>query len=387
MAKIEIKNIVKKCISRDLTISNKGESKMLVINKVEDNAQAVELCRVFFEAEPANRYVFGRNKYAESIAKSVDVGFFVDDFATEKEFLGKPVVKTKDIRDTALVVVAVALGRPLTVDKLLSDAGILHLDYFAFCKYSGLKLLPVTFWDKFAPDFKVNEEQYKWVYDLLEDEESKEIYSKILNFRNSSDLSYLSGFTNRQKEQYFEDFLKLNKEGEVFVDVGGFDGFTSLEFIKRCPEYKAVYFFEPEVKNMEYSKTRMSEYENINYIGKGLSNEKESVRFSTGGSASVISQDGDVEIHVDKLDDLVDDAVTYIKMDIEGAEGLAIDGAKNTILKNHPRLAICVYHKADDVWQIPKQVLAIRNDYKIYLRHYTEGVDETVMFFIPDTKG
>ena len=70
-------------------------------------------------------------------------------------------------------------------------------------------------------------------------------------------------------------------------------------------------------------------------------------------------------------------------MDIEGAEGVAIDGAKNTIMKCHPRMAICVYHKADDLWKIPEQIFSIRDDYKIYLRHYTEGVDETVIFFIP----
>ena len=92
---------------------------------------------------------------------------------------------------------------------------------------------------------------------------------------------------------------------------------------------------------------------------------------------------GDIEINVDKLDSLVNEQTTYIKMDIEGAEAFAIEGAESTILRDHPRLAICVYHKVDDLWKIPEQVLKIRDDYKLYLRHYTEGVDETVMFFIP----
>lgn len=70
-------------------------------------------------------------------------------------------------------------------------------------------------------------------------------------------------------------------------------------------------------------------------------------------------------------------------MDIEGAENEAIEGAKKTIMRCHPVLAISVYHKADDLWKIPNQVLEIRNDYKIYLRHYTEGIAETVMFFVP----
>ena len=61
----------------------------------------------------------------------------------------------------------------------------------------------------------------------------------------------------------------------------------------------------------------------------------------------------------------------------------AIVGAETVIRKWHPSMAICVYHKPDDFWKIPEQVLAIRNDYKLYMRHYTQGSDETVMFFIP----
>ena len=107
------------------------------------------------------------------------------------------------------------------------------------------------------------------------------------------------------------------------------------------------------------------------------------MKFSSGGSVSAITEDGDIEIQVDALDSLVDDRISFIKMDIEGAESMAIDGARNTILRNHPRLAICVYHKDEDFWKIPEQIFSIRDDYNIYLRHYTEGVAETVMFFMP----
>jgi len=100
-------------------------------------------------------------------------------------------------------------------------------------------------------------------------------------------------------------------------------------------------------------------------------------------SASTISSDGDTSIKVDKLDNIIDSYVSFIKMDIEGAEQDAIEGAKKTIKKYHPRLAISAYHKADDIWKIPELILAIRSDYKIYLRHYTEGFTETVIFFIP----
>jgi hypothetical protein len=77
------------------------------------------------------------------------------------------------------------------------------------------------------------------------------------------------------------------------------------------------------------------------------------------------------------------DGVTFIKMDIEGSECNALAGAHETICRCHPRLAVAVYHHAGDLWRIPQLVLATRDDYSLYLRHYTEGVVETVMFFIP----
>jgi FkbM family methyltransferase len=367
-----------------MTQTQSDTAKRLVINKFEENAQAIQFCHDYLNAKPQQRYVFGRNEWAQSVAELVDVEFFIDDFTEDSTYLGKPIIKTEDISPDALVVVSVALGRPLTAAKKLSDNGIRHSSYFEFYQYSGLDLLAVTFWDRFEADFRAHEDKYRWIFDRLEDDESKRIFERILNFRLSADLAYMSGFTDRQKEQYFEDFLELKVSNEVFVDVGGFDGFTSLEFIRRCPDYRGVYFFEPELKNMDIAKSRLSGYEDIHFLQKGLSNKHDIVRFSIGGSSSAISTDGEIEIKVDALDNLIDAAVTFIKMDIEGAEGLAIEGARQTIASSHPKLAICVYHKADDMWKIAEQVLSIRDDYKIFLRHYTEGVTETVMFFVPN---
>ena len=70
-------------------------------------------------------------------------------------------------------------------------------------------------------------------------------------------------------------------------------------------------------------------------------------------------------------------------MDLEGWENKALLGAKNHILQDHPKLAIAVYHSASDFWSIPQLVLGIRNDYDVYLRHYTQGWVESIMYFIP----
>jgi hypothetical protein len=80
---------------------------------------------------------------------------------------------------------------------------------------------------------------------------------------------------------------------------------------------------------------------------------------------------------------LINQKVDFIKLDIEGAEQDALCGAKETIKKYTPILAICIYHKAQDWYKIPQIVLDINPNYKLYLRHYMEGIYETVMYFIP----
>ncbi len=70
-------------------------------------------------------------------------------------------------------------------------------------------------------------------------------------------------------------------------------------------------------------------------------------------------------------------------MDIEGAELAALEGAQGLICKHKPALAICVYHRPTDFWDVPRKVLSMYDGYSVYLRHYTESIYETVMFFVP----
>ena len=67
-------------------------------------------------------------------------------------------------------------------------------------------------------------------------------------------------------------------------------------------------------------------------------------------------------------------------MDVEGAELKSLMGARNTIVKNHPRLAICAYHKLEDLYEIPEYILSLVPEYKFYLRHYASNAYELVLY-------
>lgn len=357
---------------------------MLKLKPCYENTYAAAFCRDFLTSDRP-KYVLGTNAWAESIAHAVDIDGFIDDFSTQTEFLQKPIVPMADVPDDAMVV-SVVIGKPFVAEKRMRRFQFDSIDYYAFYRYANLPILPVMFWEGAAEDIEQNFEKYAWVYELLSDKTSRDQFSNIVNFRYSYDLAYMRGFENREDRQYFEPFLNLKKTGEAFVDIGAFDGYTSQEFIKYAPEYQNIFLFEPEPKNLEIAQERLAGLDNIFYFPLGLSDKKEELRFESGGSSSKICEEGGLVINVDRLDDLIDKKVTMIKMDIEGAERNALEGAKETIARNHPTLAISVYHRKDDFWKIPEQILRIRSDYDLYLRHYTEGISETVMFFIPRTQ-
>ncbi len=358
---------------------------MLTISPENHYPEAIEFCKLFLHEKIRPRYIMGRNEYADSIVQYIDVTGFIDDFTDETEHLGKPILKTQKISPDSLVVSAVILGRPLTALERLKKHGITScLDYFKFFKYSGLALKEIELMRLSKIDIRKNWHKYQWLYDRLADQKSKEVLNNLLNFRISGDLNFMRGFECAPNQQYFEDFLDL-KPGEIFVDIGGYDGKKSLDFIKRCPLYKSIHFFEPDPGNLVLAKKNLSKNHDIHFYPTGLAECRKIMKFQSGnGSGSKLCATGDLDIQVDTIDNLIKETVTFIKMDIEGAERLALQGSRAHILKDHPKLAICCYHKFDDFWRIPEQVLAVRHDYSLYLRHYREGLDETVMYFIPD---
>ena len=67
-------------------------------------------------------------------------------------------------------------------------------------------------------------------------------------------------------------------------------------------------------------------------------------------------------------------------MDIEGAEFDALHGAKKTIIRDKPLLAICLYHLRGDVFAIMDYLHQLLPEYRFILRHYTSEMSETVLY-------
>ena len=187
--------------------------------------------------------------------------------------------------------------------------------------------------------------------------------------------------------QYFDlPQLKDKKfEKEVFIDGGCFDGSTSIAFEKwsESKENK-IYVFEPDVENLNKIKKRLCTSNcEIEMIEKGLWRSSTKLKFDQRGTAgSLINEDGNVWTSVTSIDDTIHDKVTFIKMDIEGAEYAALEGGAYTIAKYKPRLAISIYHQPEDIMRLPHLILSENPAYIFYLRHYSIGPDETVLYAI-----
>ncbi len=347
------------------------------------NEKDKELTRLFISSDTkSKKYILGINKFTKSILKHIEVDGIIDDFTRVQRSRKKEVLSIDQVEKDSIIL-SVSTGSPLEVKYKLDELGFTHFNYLSFYRYSQLELAAPPFMYDFEDDFKNNAKKYEEVYDLLADDRSKEVFKKLLNFKMTYDLEFMEGFTNDHEGQYFDGEIVPKINAIRFVDGGGYVGDTAEQVLQNYPDFKKLYLIEPITENMRIAKRELGHIQNIEFLNIGLSNKKETLHFNEEKSFSSMYGRGEMSVDVDTLDNIIKDEIDFIKLDIEGAEQDAIDGARNTIKKYRPVLAICIYHKAEDWYMVPKKVLEIHKDYKVYLRHYMEGIFESVMYFIP----
>ena len=346
--------------------------------------EKARLCDELLSAPRRPVFVLGRNKYAERVARQVIVEGFIDDFTSDSTYLGRPITRMNELPKEALVVSCVVEGRPLTALERLRTAGQpTAIDYFLLTRIAPSQFEPIDFCARNQEDILANASRYVALQERLADETSRCMFGQVVQFRLTMDVDYMRGFSMAVDRQYFEDFLPLVAD-EVFVDGGGYDGTTTLEFAARNPGYKRIHYFEPSSTMMKRSKERLGALRDLAFHQQGLGDQCARLRFDdSAGAASHVSPNGGTEIDVVRLDDAVPELVSLVKLDIEGAECAALQGAARHIGKDKPKLAVCVYHDQSDFWRVPELVLGMNDRYQIFFRHYSEGVFETVMFFVP----
>jgi len=223
--------------------------------------------------------------------------------------------------------------------------------------------------------------------DILEDIKSKQVFINIIKHKMSFDFNLINEIIDH--EQYFDSSILEFCDHETFVDAGAYDGQTTMEFIAKVKgRFNKAFVFEPD-KNMldKVAGTidSVNKDNNIKLIAGGVYDKSGVIKFTPGEiGGSHISNNGSENIEIYKLDDVLkDEDVTFIKMDIEGAEMNALIGAQNIIRENKPKLAICTYHMPpQDFWEIPLYIKTLVPEYKIFIRHYGYDVRDTICYAV-----
>jgi len=222
-------------------------------------------------------------------------------------------------------------------------------------------------------------EKYGEIWGCLSDDTSKRVLLDRIRHLLLWEVMPHEPYAN----QYFEPGIVHLTESEVFVDCGFYAGDTAEEFILQTSgKYQHIYGFEPDSASIAKCNLKKGR---ISITQKGVWSEETILRFSSAAKAGAISADGDIEISVTSLDTFFSDKQdipTFIKMDVEGAEKQALMGAEHIIKKHKPKLALCVYHKFEDLYELPRILKEFRPDYQFYLRHYSESYIETVLYAV-----
>lgn len=328
------------------------------------------------------RYAIGKNAETLAIHRLAPLDGIIDDYCKQGEHWHNiPLVRSSDARKDARVVNCSTSIRPIDTQQHLRNAGFRVIAGLGDVINAAGGALP---WPAFVQaqrkELEDHLDAWQSIYEGMDDDVSKRTLVDVLQFRLTAELDSMQGYAVRVADQYFEEFMQYRNE--VFVDAGGFDGDTSEAFATRYPDYRKILLFEPSARNMALARARLAAFRDIAFFPIGLSDAAGRLRFDPeGGSASAVTEEGGEQITVDALDAVVREPVTFIKMDLEGWELPALRGAKGHIVADRPKLAIAAYHGASDLRLICEFIQSSGHHYRMFLRHYTQGWSETVVFF------
>lgn len=193
---------------------------------------------------------------------------------------------------------------------------------------------------------------------------------------------------NAAKNIYFDKLClgEMVSDG-AFVDGGAYDGIDTTSFYEWAGNSKiSAIAIEPEEENYYECCKNLEHFDAAEVIKAGLSNVESTAEINGVGLEAKIceSKNSDQAIRITTIDILcVDKKVGFIKLDVEGFEYKALEGAIETIKRDHPILAVSIYHKREDIIDIPRLILDIRDDYEFRFGHYTVGMTDTVLYAIP----
>lgn len=243
---------------------------------------------------------------------------------------------------------------------------------------------------KTLPDFyRQNEASLQKVYGLLADDASREAYAARIKALMTGNAGYLPLSAH---EEYYHPLVRP-EYGDIMLD-GGVSDMVGVQkrFAQSVGEKGCVFGFEPIPDMAAVARKELACFPQYHLQTSGLGKTTEEVRFaylrdSSHMAAQNSEEENSVLCQMTSIDDFVRKhwlgRVNCIKLDVEGAEMLALAGGRETILKHRPKLIVCLYHKPSDMVDVPLFIHDLAEEYALYVAHSSCMFTDTILYAIP----
>lgn len=320
--------------------------------------------------------------------QGISVCFFADNNQAKvgTEVRGKRTLGIGELPADAFVIIAANVKYGIHEQLQAASIPYTYLDpVWFYLYYDAGKNAIIT-------ELRENAKAIDTVFEMLLDDASRKVFRNVLLHRAVHDLRLI--WEVYDEHQYFGNPI-VKKAGKKFVDCGAFQGDTLTDFLKQTDpgETYQYYAFEADRENCEILK-KICEEKKLDWvkpINLGVWDKKGQLYFQSGQTTGEVSgkviEDGEAQgnaIQVDSLDAVLGQTkIDFIKMDIEGAELRALQGARGCIERNVPTLAISAYHELNHLWNVPLLIKELNKNYHIYFGHHMWNMADTVCYGLP----
>ncbi len=313
----------------------------------------------------------GADKLFERLDKygvTVSDVFASDGFVRGHSFRGYKVRSLSDVLDErgeVLILVSFASHRQEVIE-MISELNSRHSLLIPDMPVAGEEYFDKEFYNK-------NYESIKSVYDILVDEDSRNAYAAVINYKLYGKFEYLQNCSSDVSEIY----RILPQKIRAAVDAGAYNGDTVRELLYYRPEAEQIYAIEPDQRNFK----KLSGYVEKNGLDRtvipinaAVWSYDGSTEFSGSGNrnssvSSTVSYERRAEnTSLIRIDGISNNGVDYIKYDVEGAEEDAILGSDGLIRAYKPALLISAYHRSKDIFYLAELIRREYPFYSLYIR-------------------
>ncbi len=311
----------------------------------------------------------GGDKIISALSKygvRLDAVFASNDFVRSREFHGLPVETYDAVRARfgEDMNVLLAFGTTLPeVSRFIRELDARHRLFIPEVPLYGGELFDREY-------FEGHKEEILSAKELLSDGYSQALYEDMLCFRLGGRLSELS-----RTEEYEMSLSSLpSQDTEVAVDCGAFRGDSTEMMLRSLKGIKKLYAVEPDARTFKRLCESFADDERVLPLNFAVSDADTTREFSSSGSRGA-GVDGknrrarSISVECRRLDTLLcGERVDLIKYDVEGDEAAAIEGSRGIIGAYKPDLAVSVYHKTADLWELTRSVHELLPEHRLYLR-------------------